>query len=155
MKSTFALLAASLVAPVLGAAVIAERSYLDIVPLEARQDVSPEKYACHENCGNAITQGASGTAHCSDKTWNERFDYCMDCANEFGIWVHYGTGVTHAADACNMEINLKSNGTETVSTESTETTAAAASTPTDNAGSLLTSSGSVMLFGMIAAAGLL
>jgi hypothetical protein len=52
----------------------------------------------------------------------------MDCANEFNIWGDYGRGVTHAADACNLEINLKSNGTETASTDSaSETTAAAAS----------------------------
>jgi hypothetical protein len=52
----------------------------------------------------------------------------MDCANEFNIWGDYGRGVTHAADACNLEINLKSNGTETASTDSaSETNTAAAS----------------------------
>jgi hypothetical protein len=51
MKSSFALLAAGLAAPVIGAAVATEYTYLPFVSLQARQNVSPEKYKCHENCG--------------------------------------------------------------------------------------------------------
>lgn len=83
--------------------------------------------------GPVIISGQSGTAHCSDDTWKEQFEYCMNCAIEHDIWKHYGEGVTHAADACNTAIELKLNGTavanplETASsTTASETTAAAA-----------------------------
>ena len=50
MKSAVAVLAAGLAASA-SAYINPEHKFLDFVPLEARQDVSPEKYKCHENCG--------------------------------------------------------------------------------------------------------
>ncbi len=58
MKSYIALVAAGLVATTAATAapgVNPEHKFLDFVPLEKRQNVSPEKYACHENCGTSTT----------------------------------------------------------------------------------------------------
>lgn len=47
MKSYIALFAAGLTA----LPAVAGYEYLDFVSLEARQDVSPQKFECHSNCG--------------------------------------------------------------------------------------------------------
>ncbi|GAB7360841.1 hypothetical protein MBLNU230_g0827t1 [Neophaeotheca triangularis] len=72
-----------------------------LVPIEKRQDVSPEQYQCHSNCGNAILD-ADGD-HCDSSDWNELYSGCMECAEEFGIWQWYQSGVTEAAEECGLD----------------------------------------------------
>ncbi|KXJ91724.1 hypothetical protein Micbo1qcDRAFT_194777 [Microdochium bolleyi] len=75
------------------------------LPLEVRQagggNVSPGQYACHDACGNAIL-GATGD-YCTSQAWITRFEKCMECANDFGIWKWYAEGVTQAAKGCGRD----------------------------------------------------
>ncbi|KAM0327108.1 hypothetical protein ACHAQA_006236 [Verticillium albo-atrum] len=162
MKSYVALIAAAGIASV---PAVAGYEYLDIVPLEARQ-ATGEKFACHEDCGYAILGSANGDAHCTNSTWLTLLDECLECANEFDIWQHYGNGVEKGAEACDLEAvpvaaAADASADSSAAAETTaEPTAEATSTPSaeaadeDSAAAQLTSS-SVMLFAMIAAAGLL
>ncbi|RNJ57959.1 hypothetical protein D7B24_005443 [Verticillium nonalfalfae] len=179
MKSYFALLAAAGIASV---PVVAGYEYLDVVPLEARQ-ATGEKFECHSNCGtlqitltilcfrslifagNAILGSKDGEVHCSNSTWLGLFEECLECANEFDIWQHYGKGVEEGAEACDLEaVPVGSAATADATTAAGSTTAAAqttaeaTATPSaateDNGAAQLTGS-SVMLFAMLAAAGLM
>lgn len=139
--------------------------------------------------GNAILGGKEEDTHCDNSTWLGFLEECLNCAEEFDIWQHYGNGVTEAADACELDATPvdaeESSGTETTDNEAVRTmptppvpsfpilihqsqspTADADETEEssdaeeesgdgDSAASSMTSSASMMLFAMIAAAGLL
>ncbi|CRJ81674.1 hypothetical protein BN1723_006669 [Verticillium longisporum] len=161
MKSYFALLAAAGIASI---PVVAGYEYLDVVPLEARQ-ATGEKFECHSNCGNAILGSNDGEVHCSNSTWLDLLEECLECANEFDIWQHYGQGVEEGAEACDLEAVPVGTAATTDSataagstTAAVQTTAEATATPSaateENGAAQLTGS-SVMLFAMLAAAGLM
>ncbi|KAM0271156.1 hypothetical protein ACHAQH_009175 [Verticillium albo-atrum] len=155
MKSYFALIAAAGIASV---PAVAGYEYLDIVPLEARQ-ATGEKFACHEDCGYAILGSKDSDAHCSNSTWLDLLEECLECANEFNIWQHYGKGVEEGAEACDLPAVPVGVAAADSTTAAAETTAAeATSTPsaaTEDSGAAQLTGSSVMLFAMIAAAGLL
>ncbi|KAK1486139.1 hypothetical protein CABS01_13356 [Colletotrichum abscissum] len=104
--------------------------WLPIVPLHARQVTSGAKYECHENCGYAIL-GAAEDGYCTNSTWTDYFEGCLQCANTFDIWQYYGDGVTEAADGCNLDatpVTASNSTTNTTTTAGTSGTAGASST---------------------------
>ncbi|UQC81434.1 uncharacterized protein CLUP02_06920 [Colletotrichum lupini] len=104
--------------------------WLPIVPLHARQVTSGAKYECHENCGYAIL-GAAEDGYCTNSTWTDYFEGCLQCANTFDIWQYYGDGVTEAADGCNLDatpVTASNSTTNATTTAGTSGTAGASST---------------------------
>ncbi|KAL0937782.1 uncharacterized protein CTRU02_207513 [Colletotrichum truncatum] len=100
--------------------------YPEGVPaLEKRQDPGTPRYACHENCGTLITLGRT-EGYCSTAEWSTRYDACMACANEFGIWMYYQSGVTNAAKACGQTPNPAPSGGAVTSAAAPVTTSAPA-----------------------------
>ncbi|EQB46598.1 hypothetical protein CGLO_14337 [Colletotrichum gloeosporioides Cg-14] len=88
------------VASLASASIQARWEYPEAVPaIMRRQDPGTPAYACHENCGLLITLGRTD-GFCDNAEWNTRYDACMACANNFGIWIYYRNGVTTAAEKC-------------------------------------------------------
>ncbi|CAI0655379.1 unnamed protein product, partial [Colletotrichum noveboracense] len=86
------------VASLASASIQARWEYPEAVPaIMRRQDPGTPAYACHENCGLLITLGRTD-GFCDNTEWNTRYDACMACANNFGIWIYYRNGVTTAAE---------------------------------------------------------
>ncbi|KAL2752006.1 hypothetical protein ACRALDRAFT_1072910 [Sodiomyces alcalophilus JCM 7366] len=76
---------------------------VDIVAIHARQDGSErERFECHAACGATVI-GATQEAHCENSTWREQFDECLSCAGHFEIWRYYEEGVSVAGEACGVE----------------------------------------------------
>ncbi|TDZ15513.1 hypothetical protein Cob_v011635 [Colletotrichum orbiculare MAFF 240422] len=69
--------------------------------VEKRQEPGTPRYACHENCGLIISLGRE-EGYCDSSEWKTRYSSCLECANEFGIWMYYGSGVTNAAKGCGL-----------------------------------------------------
>jgi hypothetical protein len=83
----------------------------DTIPLESRQDISPEKFQCHSDCGTFILDAeASG---CEDEAWQGLLESCLECVGEFPIWQHYSAPVQAAADACGLEATPTAVAVET------------------------------------------
>ncbi|KAI8267300.1 hypothetical protein K4K58_008198 [Colletotrichum sp. SAR11_239] len=90
------------VASLASASIQARWEYPEAVPaIMRRQDPGTPAYACHENCGLLITLGRTD-GFCDNAEWNTRYDACMACANNFGIWIYYRNGVTTAAEKCGL-----------------------------------------------------
>ncbi|TDZ17179.1 hypothetical protein Cob_v009930 [Colletotrichum orbiculare MAFF 240422] len=111
--------------------------WLPTVPLHARQITSGAKYECHEDCGYAIL-GADQDGYCTNSTWTDLFDGCLECANEFNIWQYYGDGVTEAAEPCDLDAtpaaaNSTTNATASTGASATDTTASPTSSGTAEA----------------------
>ncbi|KAK4209307.1 hypothetical protein QBC37DRAFT_486188 [Rhypophila decipiens] len=75
--------------------VLGERSVLK------RQAPGSPKFSCHSNCGSTIA-GARIQGHCSNSTWTDLYEECLDCAVEQGIWDMYGRSVGAAGQACGL-----------------------------------------------------
>ncbi|KAF2418766.1 hypothetical protein EJ08DRAFT_571641, partial [Tothia fuscella] len=61
-------------------------------------------YECHASCGGVITAGRKPTAqYCTDATFAKDLPSCLQCANTYNVWSSYGTSVTKAATACNLQ----------------------------------------------------
>ncbi|KAK1719512.1 hypothetical protein CaCOL14_001788 [Colletotrichum acutatum] len=111
--------------------------WLPVVPLHARQVTSGAKYECHENCGYAIL-GAAEDGYCTNSTWTDYFEDCLQCANTFDIWQYYGDGVTEAADGCNLDAtpvtasNSTTNATTTAGASSTASATGSSSSATSS-----------------------
>ncbi|TEA15764.1 hypothetical protein C8034_v002335 [Colletotrichum sidae] len=69
--------------------------------VEKRQEPGTPRYACHENCGLIISLGRE-EGYCDSSEWKTRYSSCLECANEFAIWMYYGSGVTNAAKGCGL-----------------------------------------------------
>ncbi|KAF6827390.1 hypothetical protein CMUS01_09012 [Colletotrichum musicola] len=93
--------------------------YPEGVPaVEKRQDPGTPRYLCHENCGTLITIGRTEN-YCDTSEWTTRYSACMECANEFGIWMYYSSGVTNAAKVCGLTpVPSPSGGASTPSSTS-------------------------------------
>ncbi|KAJ0311281.1 hypothetical protein COL5a_002301 [Colletotrichum fioriniae] len=117
--------------------------WLPVVPLHARQVTSGAKYECHENCGYAIL-GAAEDGYCTNSTWTDYFEGCLQCANTFDIWQYYGDGVTEAANGCYLDatpVTASNSTTNATTTAGTSGTAGASSTASvTGSGSSATSS---------------
>ncbi|KAF6793364.1 hypothetical protein CSOJ01_13969 [Colletotrichum sojae] len=101
--------------------------WLPVVPLHARQEVSGPKRECHEDCGYTI-QGARMDEYCTNSTWTDLFEGCLECASEFDIWQYYGDSVTKAADTCDLDATpAGGNATTATGTTTTGATATGAS----------------------------
>ncbi|KAF5720076.1 hypothetical protein FMUND_4360 [Fusarium mundagurra] len=74
----------------------------DTVPLVKRQQPGTPQYACHEDCGLLITLARDDEDFCDSDEWNERYGRCMSCANTYGIWKYYGSGVARVAQQCGL-----------------------------------------------------
>ncbi|KAF6812137.1 hypothetical protein CPLU01_14960 [Colletotrichum plurivorum] len=93
--------------------------YPEGVPaVEKRQDPGTPRYLCHENCGTLITISRTEN-YCDTTEWTTRYSACMECANEFGIWMYYSSGVTNAAKVCGLTpVPSPSGGASTPSSTS-------------------------------------
>ncbi|KAK4198861.1 hypothetical protein QBC40DRAFT_282921 [Triangularia verruculosa] len=114
---------------------------VDVAALLARQAPGTPKFECHSDCGSALGGSRSGR-HCDNSTWIELFKDCLECANEFNIWQHYGNGLTAAAEACGLSAvpSPSSGGEEPVESTTTPvgsfvTTEAPATASEDSASS--------------------
>nr|RBQ91717.1 hypothetical protein FVER53263_09920 [Fusarium verticillioides] len=63
----------------------------DTVPLVKRQQP-----------GLLITLARDDDGYCDSDEWNERYGRCMSCANTYGIWKYYGSGVDRVAQECGL-----------------------------------------------------
>ncbi|KAF6824219.1 hypothetical protein CPLU01_10983 [Colletotrichum plurivorum] len=101
--------------------------WLPVVPLHARQEVTGPRRECHEDCGYTI-RGARMEDYCTNSTWTDLFEGCLECANEFDIWQYYGDSVTKAADTCDLDATpAGGNATTATGTTATGATATGAS----------------------------
>ncbi|OLN85727.1 hypothetical protein CCHL11_07794 [Colletotrichum chlorophyti] len=97
--------------------------------LEKRQDPGTPRYACHENCGLVISLGRQD-GHCQNSEWNSRYNACLECANEFGIWIYYSNGVSSAATSCGLTPVPSPSGGAAETTPAATSAPAAATTTT-------------------------
>ena len=108
-----------------------------LAPLKNRQ-ISSDARECHADCGYTIIE-ASLPGHCTNSTWTDLLEDCLDCALEYEIWKDYQDGVSEAAEGCGLNATPEPPGdvsssstsaitstslsaTATVSTESTTST---------------------------------
>ncbi|KAM7197124.1 hypothetical protein V8F33_005783 [Rhypophila sp. PSN 637] len=91
--------------------VLGERSVLK------RQAPGSPKFSCHSNCGSTIA-GARIQGHCSNSTWTELYENCLDCAVEQGIWDMYGRSVGAAGQACGLSTTPDDGDNSESSTDS-------------------------------------
>ncbi|KAK4669870.1 uncharacterized protein QC763_206785 [Podospora pseudopauciseta] len=82
-------------------AAVSPQDNVDVGALLARQAPGTPQFECHSDCGGALGGSRSGR-HCDNSTWVELFEDCLECANQFNIWRHYGNGLTAAAEACGL-----------------------------------------------------
>nr|CDP25683.1 Putative protein of unknown function [Podospora anserina S mat+] len=82
-------------------AAVSPQDNVDVAALLARQAPGTPQFECHSDCGSALGGSRSGR-HCDNSTWVELFEDCLECANQFNIWRHYGNGLTAAAEACGL-----------------------------------------------------
>ncbi|TDZ75156.1 hypothetical protein CTRI78_v000165 [Colletotrichum trifolii] len=108
--------------------------------VEKRQEPGTPRYACHENCGLIISLGRQ-EGYCDSSEWKTRYSSCLECANEFGIWMYYGSGVTNAAKGCGLTpVPSPSGGAvETTAAPAPATTTAAPAPVTTSAAAASTS----------------
>lgn len=59
--------------------------------------------------GNALA-GGRNPAHCTNSTWVEYYEACLDCALDFDIWKLYGNGVSGAASSCGLSATPSPSG---------------------------------------------
>ncbi|RKU46371.1 hypothetical protein DL546_003350 [Coniochaeta pulveracea] len=97
-----------------------------IAILLSRQAPGTPAYDCHYNCGTAITLGKDG-AHCTNTTWQNLYQECLECALDFDIWKYYGGSLTGFASACGLSTIPSPSGDEPAAPS---TTSNAATPPT-------------------------
>ncbi|UZP34385.1 hypothetical protein NXS19_002201 [Fusarium pseudograminearum] len=90
--------------------------YPDTVPLVKRQQPGTPQYACHEDCGLLITLARENKDFCDSQEWNEHYDKCMECAETYGIWKYYGSGVSKVAGQCDLSPTPSPSGAATEET---------------------------------------
>ncbi|KAG8675886.1 hypothetical protein FPOAC1_001881 [Fusarium poae] len=89
MRSLFAY--TLLASATLSVAVDPRFEYPDTVPLVKRQQP-----------GLLITLARENKDFCDSQEWNEHYDKCMECAETYGIWKYYGSGVSKVAEQCDL-----------------------------------------------------
>ncbi|QPC76263.1 hypothetical protein HYE68_007015 [Fusarium pseudograminearum] len=106
--------------------------YPDTVPLVKRQQPGTPQYACHEDCGLLITLARENKDFCDSQEWNEHYDKCMECAETYGIWKYYGSGVSKVAGQCDLSPTPSPSGaaTEETATASSDGSATTVSVKT-------------------------
>jgi hypothetical protein len=105
----------------------------DALLLEKRQSSDPQT-ACHENCGFSI-RGARQPEYCTNQTWIDWYDGCMECAVGANIWSMYGNSVSNAAQACGLSgIPVGLEGGNATASASASTTAASGAASSATAG---------------------
>ncbi|EKJ68377.1 hypothetical protein FPSE_11385 [Fusarium pseudograminearum CS3096] len=90
--------------------------YPDTVPLVKRQQPGTPQYACHEDCGLLITLARENKDFCDSQEWNEHYDKCIECAETYGIWKYYGSGVSKVAGQCDLSPTPSPSGAATEET---------------------------------------
>ncbi|CAF3604844.1 unnamed protein product [Fusarium graminearum] len=90
--------------------------YPDTVPLVKRQQPGTPQYACHEDCGLLITLARENKDFCDSQEWNDHYDKCMECAENYGIWKYYGSGVSKVAGQCDLSPTPSPSGAATEKT---------------------------------------
>ncbi|CAF3475822.1 unnamed protein product [Fusarium graminearum] len=90
--------------------------YPDTVPLVKRQQPGTPQYACHEDCGLLITLARENKDFCDSQEWNDHYDQCMECAETYGIWKYYGSGVSKVAGQCDLSPTPSPSGAATKET---------------------------------------
>lgn len=108
--------------------------YPDTVPLVKRQQPGTPQYACHEDCGKPesspeknevetnfytgllITLARENKDFCDSQEWNDHYDQCMECAETYGIWKYYGSGVSKVAGQCDLSPTPSPSGAATKET---------------------------------------
>ncbi|KAH6693808.1 hypothetical protein F5X68DRAFT_47113 [Plectosphaerella plurivora] len=70
--------------------------------LESRQEMTPERFQCHSDCGNSILD-AEVEGYCDSEAWQGLLESCLECVGEYPIWQHYRDPVQAAASACGLE----------------------------------------------------
>ncbi|GKU09450.1 hypothetical protein FLAG1_10556 [Fusarium langsethiae] len=58
-----------------------------------------ETNAC---AGLLITLAREDKDFCDSQEWNDHYDECMECAETYGIWKYYGSGVSKVAEQCDL-----------------------------------------------------
>ncbi|KAL5412550.1 hypothetical protein PMIN04_009802 [Paraphaeosphaeria minitans] len=82
-----------------------------------RQAPGSPGFACHDNCGTAITISKAGGDYCTDDVFLYDYANCLQCAgpDNADIWKYYGGSLTTAAGKCSgLETQPKSGTQEDV-----------------------------------------
>ena len=95
-------------------------------PPRTRQ-ISSDARECHADCGYTIIE-ASLPDHCTNSTWTDLLEDCLDCALEYDIWKDYKDGVSEAAKGCGL------NATPEPPDDTTTTTTSSPASATASAG---------------------
>ncbi|KAJ4344671.1 uncharacterized protein N0V89_012415 [Didymosphaeria variabile] len=122
------------------ASIITEEQHF--ATLLKRQAPGSPEYACHDNCGTAITVSKAGGDYCTDEVFLYDYNNCLQCAgpDNVDIWKYYGGSLTTAAGKCSgLDTEPKSGKQDDVGDakhpgDSTgASSAASSSTPTSTA----------------------
>ncbi|KAJ9137039.1 hypothetical protein NKR23_g9300 [Pleurostoma richardsiae] len=94
-----------------------------------RQSIEPGSplYECHYDCGYAILGAQTESDYCTNSTWTNLLDGCLECANTEDIWQYYGTDVAAAASACGLSADPSPSSATVAATSTVASTGAAAS----------------------------
>ncbi|KAL1595649.1 hypothetical protein SLS60_009338 [Paraconiothyrium brasiliense] len=67
-----------------------------------RQAPGSPEYACHDNCGTAITVSKAGGDYCTEEVFLYDYKNCLQCAgpDNVDIWKYYGGSLSTAAGKC-------------------------------------------------------
>ncbi|KAF2441072.1 hypothetical protein P171DRAFT_475517 [Karstenula rhodostoma CBS 690.94] len=82
-----------------------------------RQAPGSPAYACHDNCGTAITVAKAGGDYCTDEVFLYDYKNCLQCAgpDNVDIWKYYGRSLATAAGECSgLDTEPKSGKQEDV-----------------------------------------
>lgn len=104
----------------------------DVVPIEKRQDVSPDRFQCHSDCGNTILDGEND-GYCDSSAWRSLLDACLECVPNHPIWQWYSEGVQGAAEKCGLSAEPGSPATPIGGGGDDEETTTAAAQPSTTA----------------------
>ncbi|KAL6920612.1 hypothetical protein ACHAPO_007064 [Fusarium lateritium] len=129
MRSLFAY--TLLASATLSVAVDPRFEYPDTVPLVKRQQPGTPQYACHEDCGLLITLAREDKDFCDSQEWNEHYDECMECAETYGIWKYYGSGVSKVAEQCDLSPSPSPSGAAAEKPTSSGTDGSATAVPVE------------------------
>ncbi|KAL5391430.1 hypothetical protein DPSP01_001298 [Paraphaeosphaeria sporulosa] len=82
-----------------------------------RQAPGSPEFACHDNCGTAITVSKASSGYCTDDVFLYDYENCLQCAgpDNVDIWKYYGGSLTTAAGKCSgLETEPRSGKQEDV-----------------------------------------
>ncbi|PTD12389.1 hypothetical protein FCULG_00004518 [Fusarium culmorum] len=63
-----------------------------------------------------ITLARENEDFCDSQEWNDHYDKCMECAETYGIWKYYGSGVSKVAGQCDLSPTPSPSGAATEET---------------------------------------